>query len=456
MNFKQTYLASLIALLGFVTVACDDNTDTLGGDMMPGSDLVSKEKRLYDVTTQSYAVGDSVLARSTISYFGQFTDPETGTVIKSDFLAQFYCSENFGFPDSIVHDSIESIDLSLVVNGFVGDTLAPFKLSVYALDKVLDPNQDYYTNIDPGKYYDKASKPVAVKWFTLSDRSIADEDRWSKKYQRNIHITLPREMGQAIYDRFQSSPETFKSSVTFHNSGLPGSKGFYFKLESGDGAMAYISTAYMSLNYRYYDSEFAKDTTAVSRFSSTEEVVQATRFENFNLEKLLSDTTSTYIKSPAGIFTLATLPAEELNYHDTINVASLSLVRYNDKVQSRFKLSIPQSLLMVRLDDYLNGYFERYQICDNRTSYLAKFNAGNNSYEFSNISRLLRVMIDEKKQGRATANYDKVLLIPVVATYDSSNNLVKICHDFSMASSRLKGGSKDRLKLEVIYSKYNQ
>ena len=65
-------------------------------------------------------------------------------------------------------------------------------------------------------------------------------------------------------------------------------------------------------------------------------------------------------------------------------------------------------------------------------------------------------MIDEKKQGRATANYDKVLLIPVVATYDSSNNLVKICHDFSMASSRLKGGSKDRLKLEVIYSKYNQ
>lgn len=456
MNLKKLYTAALIALLGAVTISCDDTTDTLGSDLMPATDLVTKASKAYDVVTQSYSAGDSVLARNSLAYLGQFTDPETGTVIKSDFMAQLYCSERFAFPDTVKDDLITDVKLRMFVSDYIGDTLATFKLSIYPLDKPLDPNKDYYTNIDPTEYYDAQAEPLAVKWFTLSDRSIDDDTRWDSDYNRNIYVTLPRQIGQDIYDYYRKSPEAFKSSDTWFQTGLIGSKGFYFKLECGDGAIAYIDAVQFNMFFRYHDQEYDADTTGVCQFAMTEEVVQSTRFENQNLDKLLSDTEATYVKSPAGIFTMATLPANQLNYNDTINSASISFIRYNDNNHSTFRLSIPKTLLMVRLDDYLDGYFEKYQVCDNRTSFLANFNANNNSYDFTNISQLLRVMMNEKQSGKATENYDKVLLIPVEATYDTKNTLVKVCHDFSMTSSRLVGGKNDRVKMNVIYSRYNK
>ena len=117
---------------------------------------------------------------------------------------------------------------------------------------------------------------------------------------------------------------------------------------------------------------------------------------------------------------------------------------------------------MVRIDDYLNGYFEQYRTADSNTSFLAKFNAENNTYQFSNISHLLNTMMNELRNGTATPNYDKVLLIPVEPTFDatskaeSTETLVKLCHDFSMTSARLVGGQSDRLKLKVIYTKFNK
>ena len=97
LTMKLTHLFALIAAV-LTFISCDDDTATLGVDMMPASDILTKSYKVYDVTTESYAVGDSVLARTTMSYFGRFTDPETGTTIKSDFLAQFHCDENFDLP----------------------------------------------------------------------------------------------------------------------------------------------------------------------------------------------------------------------------------------------------------------------------------------------------------------------------------------------------------------------
>ena len=101
----------------------------------------------------------------------------------------------------------------------------------------------------------------------------------------------------------------------------------------------------------------------------------------------------------------------------------------------------------------INGYFEKYTLVDNVTSYLSTFNSSKNTYEFSNIARLLSKCVQEKKNGTASENWNKVLIIPVDATYDSSNLLVKLCHDFSMSSAKLVGG-EDKVKLEVIYSSF--
>ncbi|MBQ6965932.1 MAG: DUF4270 domain-containing protein [Bacteroidaceae bacterium] len=453
MNFRYP-LALVVALLMFAS--CDDDTATLGVDMMPTSDIIQKNYETYDVTTQSYAVGDSVLARTSMSYFGRFTDPETGTTIKSDFLAQFHCDEGFTIPDSVENDSCISFEAKLFIDDFVGDSLASFKLSVYELNKQLDPNADYYTNIDPENYYDKTEAPLATKWFTLSDRTITDSARWAKGYYSNIRVTLPNELGTQIIRDYRQHPEHFANTSAWTQSGNPCSKGLYFKLENGDGAMAYIYVVQLNMYFNYYDEELQTDTLGLSELAATEEVVEATRFENSNLQKLLDDTQATYLKSPAGIFTLATIPADQINVKDTINSAKLTFTRYNDTVESDFKLAIPKTILLVRLDDYLNGFFENYQLADSKTSYITTFNSTTNSYVFRNVSRLITTMASEKQNGTATENWNKVLLIPVSATYDSSNNIVKLNHDFSMSSTKLVGGDTDRISMEVIYSSFTK
>ncbi len=451
------FLLSVFSVLMFS--ACDDNTSNLGWEMMPTTDLMEQEYKAYDVVTASYEVGNHVLARTSMSYLGRFTDPETGTVVKSDFLAQFNCPEHFAFPTSVKDDKITKTELKLYVDKFVGDSLTNFKISVYPLNKVMDPDADYYTDIDPEQYYDKDAAPKAEKWYTLADQTIPDANRWNSNYYNHITIPLPEEMGQAIYDAWKADPSQFANTAVWAESGMEGSKGFYFKLESGDGAMAYIDIAQLNLYFTYFDEGYQKDTTGICQFTATEEVVQATRFVNSDLNQFINKSenqTATYLKSPAGIFTEVTLPVEQLNATDSISAAKLTFVRYNDKVESSFKLEIPQYVLLVRKDDYDNGYFRNYKLPDGETSYLTTFNSSKNTYTFENISYLLTRCLQEKKAGTATANWNKVLLIPVDVTYDSSNQLVRLVHDFSMASARLVGGPASTVQpqLEIIYSHF--
>lgn len=450
------------AMMLIVFGSCTDNTGSLGVDMMPAADLIKTKDTIYGTKTVSYPVGDSVLARTSVSYLGRFTDPETGTSIKSDFLTQFHCDETFALPDTIRGDSCTSIDIRFYYTGFIGDSLASFKIDVYELDKQLDPNANYYTNINPAKYYDVNKKPLTSSWYTLSDRTITDSLRNAnvKNNTSNIRISLPTEVGNKIIRAFRQDKSLFRNTSAWLKSGLPLSKGIYVKLVSGDGAVASIDIAQLNIHFRYYDNGYAKDTTGYVQFAATEEVVQATRFENSELENLLEDKKATYIKSPAGIFTMATLPVEDIyagnSANDTINQAKLVFTRYNDKTQSSFKLKIPQKLLMLRYADYRNGFFEKYHISDEVTSYLTTFNSSTNTYSYNNISHLISKMYEEKMSGTADENWNKVLLIPVEAIYDgtSSNTLVKLNHDFSISSSRLIGGEGDKVNLEVISTRF--
>ena len=450
-------LKTMLVILSiiFVFTSCDDTTNTLGVGMMPETSFLTKQYQTYPVKTRSYEVGDSVLARTSTCYLGRFSDPETGTVIQSDFLAQFHVLENSHIADSLLrNDSISNCYLRLFYGSYVGDSLASFKLSVYPLDSVMSPDENYYTNIDATRFYDESNNPIVSKWYTLSDRNVEEKVRWSTKvYSPHISIKLPLSVGQNIFEAYKKNNNIFQNSETWINSGLTGSKGFYFKLEKGDGAIAYITSCRLDLEFDVPTQTV--DTVAGFSLVSTEEVVQANRFDNSNLETLLSDNTATYLKSPAGIFTEATLPTSQINITDTINQASLTFTRYNSTFQNSFKLDIPKTLLLVRLDDYLKGYFERYTLVDDKTSYLATFNTATNTYEFGNISKLITTILKEKKENTATENADKVLLIPVVATYDSNKKLVRLTHDFSLTSARLVGGQDD-IQLKVIYSTYHK
>lgn len=460
---------NFIAFLLFCAVfsSCNEKDTLFGVDMMPSGDLITQTYSSYGVPTETFEVGDSVLSRTSMSYLGRYTDPETNSSVKGEFVAQYYVNENYElFPDSIVNNKVTGADVRLYVKSFVGDSLANFKVSVYDLSKELDAEADYYTNFNPLKYIDDVKEPIATKFYSLSDKTITDAERDAKGYLRNIRITLPTDLAQKLYDAYHFNNMKFVDTGTWLHSGLPFSKGLYFKLDYGDGAMAYIDITQINIYYSYYNSVYGKDTTSITRLTSTEEVIEATSFDNSDLTHLLGDNSATYLKTPAGLFTLATLPVDSINTNDTINSASITFTRFNDVAPSQFKPGIPNKLLMVRYDDYINGYFNKYSIADNKTSFLTTYNSVTNAYSFDNISRLIAKCLQEKKSGKASPNYNKVLLIPVETNYDTQNALVKLNHDFSVGSARLVRGHATapgeqtwdetrNVFLKVVYSKFN-
>ena len=52
-------------------------------------------------------------------------------------------------------------------------------------------------------------------------------------------------------------------------------------------------------------------------------------------------------------------------------------------------------------------------------------------------------------------DWNKVVLIPVSTTKDSNGSVVKITHDISISSIRLRGGTEYKIPIEVITSRFN-
>ena len=52
-------------------------------------------------------------------------------------------------------------------------------------------------------------------------------------------------------------------------------------------------------------------------------------------------------------------------------------------------------------------------------------------------------------------DWDKVVLVPVTVTLDSNGSVVKIIHDISISSMRLRGGTKYQIPIQIVTSKFN-
>jgi hypothetical protein len=159
---------------------------------------------------------------------------------------------------------------------------------------------------------------------------------------------------------------------------------------------------------------------------------------------------------------------------DTLNTARLFIPRINDvsNVKPEYKLSIPQTLLMVPTDS-LHNFFYKRKTTDNRTTFTASYVSTTNGYTFNNISTLISWMYRQyKKSGKSIEEYElehpnwnKVLLVPVqvnAATFNTATVTMRVMHDMSMATTRLLQGIEDtaggerRISLSVIYSNANR
>lgn len=461
---------ALAAALG----ACDDNTATLG--ILEENDQITSSYSQFQMKTTTLLV-DSVPAINGTCYLGQVTDPETGTRITADFLTQFHTMENYKLPkkeqmnqDQYGKVVADSIEVRLYFNDFYGDSTNLMKLSVYELDtlNVVKEGTDYYTNLNLKQFVNPLrSAPIAQKVFTPRDMTVDDGTLDGSNYYHNVRIKLPAEYGSFILNKYYENPDFFKNSFEFTHHVCPG---FYFNLTQGDGTMLYLDVSAMDVYFTYTDQDSTM--TGMTRFAATGEVIQGNRMDVKGCESLLQsalNSSHTYIKTPAGLYTQLELPVNDIyrnHENDSVNNVKITLNRYNDFNTSNYALGIPQTLLLVRKQD-MNTFFQEKKKVDYITSYVTSFNM--NQYAFSNIARLISYCRQEKMRGMSETglseaeweqqnpDWNKAVLIPVTTSnsQSSSSSSQMWLLDMKLNSVRLQGQNQT-IMMNVIYSNFSR
>lgn len=526
--------ALLIAALTFF--ACDDSTNTLGMGMLPESDEMRTDVMTFNVTTQSY-LADAVYAKTSTGYIGRFTDPEFGDYTAS-FLTELNCTDNFRFsetlPDvyeeyysgdtlkgrgTLVDENVTGLRLIVYYRSWFGDSLNACRMSAYELnDRWIQERQDgnkryRYTDINTDDY---KGNLLGRKAYTAYDATVPDSIRSAtdsnsnSTYTPSIVFNLDPEIGQNIYElnkKYEKGEnDYFENADKFINNVF---KGVYLQTDYGDGTILYVDQVDLQFQFRFHyvdslgvalkkkinddNGQIGDDSIyygVQTLFASTKEVIQANQFANSNKMKEKSEEPQwTYIKSPAGIFTEAILPYDEIYKalsNDTLNAARLTFTNYNEKNNYKFSMDAPNNVLLLRKQD-LKSFFEENKVNDNITSFTTTHNSvATNQYTFQNIARLVSTCINEKKAARDKAreeaggtwdeeawdkewntsnpDWNKVLLIPVTITTQSTGSntttTTAVQHDLQPGYARLQGGDPNnggtKLTLEVTYTRFQK
>ena len=463
MKLKYLYVGLLAALI----YSCDDATTGIGDSTIAAGDSIPAGAAVYDVYTRSI-LADSVYARTSTAYLGKYTDSQFGE-FSADFIAQFNCTDDYEFPETV--QEITGIQMRMYYEKFFGDESNAMRMQIDTLDKVIPEKElsTFYTSVDPTQYYDENSKPIARKAFaatgaSVNDTTIVNYDSWGNPTSTSYYwqdVKLPTSLGKYMYDKYKEDKNNYKNAENFIKNVL---KGFYVHCTHGDGTILYFNDMQLRLNFKYLiESKSGKLDSLVNgsaTFAATKEVIQANRFQNSDrLKELIEEKDYTYLKTPAGIFTEVTLPIEEIHemhMRDTLNAASITFTRYNEKSDKKYPMGIPQTLLMVRKCD-MHNFFEKNKTFDGLTSFIAEYvgsSASANTYSFPNISSLITLCINEKKQGKNEADWNKVVLIPVKTETDSNGTIIGLKSNLDMESACLMGGENHPLKMQILYTTF--
>ena len=484
-------LLTAIAITAMAIISCNEDTDSIGTSLTQNTDQLKISTGIYQAISQSM-LADSVYARNFDCYFGMVKDPETDTYVRNEFMTQFNVLEDMVMPEEdmiisrkdgeIIADSCE-IWFYFDKSACYGDSLAPMKMRMMELNKPMDSEATYYSNYDPEKEgyirEDGIKKDLA---FTLANLTYTDSLRNTSTYVDIGRVTMNdsykdhngntfSNYGTYLLRNYYDHPEYFKNSYAFVHNLCPG---FFFKQTDGLGVMAKMSRIELKVFFRYQFSDDAKTYVAVLTMASTPEVLQTVKVTNdkTGLERLVSDNSCTYLKSPAGIFTEVTLPVDEImNEHilEYLLSVSISFQRLNSlDPDNKYNFPAPTTILLLPKDS-LNTFFEHEKSYDYKRSYVATLSK--NNYSFTNLGDLISGMYYDKLIGEIDdpdwlekhPDWNKVVLVPIVSptfTTTTVNNTTvttsstPISHQIGLTSTQLVGGKDSPIEIKVIYAEF--
>lgn len=390
---------------------CSDDLNLVGSTIQPGGDKMPVYVDTFQMQATTLLM-DSVYARTTNGLLGEFYDPLYGNV-KSDYICQFYCPDDFKFQHEPINGQIDSVDFKIMYQdkAWVGDSLTPMRAQIYPVTKQLE--RDFYTNFDPTDYCNM-QESLGMQTYTAYDNSVPDSVRNHKyndqyTYIPTITIRMPKTFGQKIYDETVNNRGTFSSQENF-NEFFPG---LYITNTYGSGNILQITYSSISIYYRYnVKGSQGQDSTVYSSetLNVTKEVLQLNRFKNTDLTPLLQPSDSiTYLKTPAGVYTQLVIPAKDIaeRINDRIINNIPLTIKALPQENWQWALSAPANLLLLPKDS-LATFFINNKIEDKKTSFLADYSNSNRSYNFSNIANLMQEHIKNNPEKDMV-----LLLVPV-------------------------------------------
>jgi hypothetical protein len=470
MKIKQCILV-FISSGWLILSGCSDAWNQVGITIQPENDLLSVYSDTFQMSASTVKV-DSLFAKTISGYLGEFYDPLYGR-LKSDYLCQFYCQEDWRFFRDPYESKIDSVFLYLQYSNITGDPYAPLEIQVYPVNEPL--NKVYYSNVNAADYCDM-QHPLASQVFSaFSSKLDSVTSDGTTYYYRTIGIRLPAEFGQKFYDETIQNPSTFQNQEAF-NRFFPG---FYVTTNYGSGALLHLDQTFLEFKYQYrVESSTGADSLVVDStgFKVSKDVIQLNRFESTDTEQLLADNDEyTFLKSPAGIFTRLVIPAREISQKikgRMVNDLLLEL-KYMPQEDWNYALAPPPHLLLLP-EDSLSSFFENGNIENSVISYLSTtddvevysptysslgYNASTRTYSFKNISNLLNYHIT-----RSPDEDLRLLVVPVLRTYQQVSGgsyystsyyytTTALSHYLAPAGVKLRK-DKDYMKIAVLSSKY--
>ena len=481
---KLSYMAG-VALAAMAISSCDEDTLNIGNSITNQSDQLVMGTSSFAVTTRT-VVADSVLALSNKCYLGKVKDPETGTEVTSEFSTQFHVLESMGIVDEQYVGSkdeegravVDSCDLVFFLNSpYKGDSLLAMKMLVREMESPIESGRKFYSNYDQTSLLrNPEDGGISLgHTFTYQNNNDTDSARALSGYSNNIRILFNqpykakdgstyKNYGTYILRQYYDHKDYFSNSYRFIHNVCPG---FFFQITDGLGFHSEVS----NIGLRLYYDVVRPDTSyrSATVFAGTNEVMRCIKVTNDKAatEKLAQETSHTYLKSPAGLFTAATLPVKEIKQgheNDSLLAANITFQRINNNSSDYRMLGIPQSIMMLPKDS-LYSFFEKNKVTDAKMSYITSFSSSNNTYAFSNISNLISRLWQLRLEGlksdpdweRNHPDWNKVLLVPVSYTSSTSTSTItKIEHDMSLTSTKLVGGEGTPITLNIVYGKFQE
>lgn len=459
----------LVGIAVLAMASCNDDMQSVGSTIQPDGDKIIPYSDSIQLKAETIKI-DSIYAKSSVGLLGVFNDPTFGE-LKSDYLCQFYCPDNFKFKNTPDFGKIDSVEFKIVYYNSLGDTLTPMQASIYQASKVL--NKDFYTNINPSDYCDLQTL-LGKKRYSAYDQSIPDSIRKLSSFVPTVTIPFSQEFGQNFYKATLEHPEYFKNQESFNKY----FKGVYVTTTFGEGNILYVSETSLSFFYKHTvndkttdgrDTSYIKK--AVEKFVVTPEVIQLNQFKNSGFEALLGEHERiNYQKTPAGVFTKITIPLKDIA--KTVEGRILNNMAFSLKVlppedDMAFSLTkiTPDYALLVPLDS-MNTFFRNKQVENNSTSFLSASysetykNTGIRVYNFSNISGILKDRIEyAKKNGTEVEDHIEMVIVPV--TRKTAQNYYQTTYTTALYNFLSPSGTKlvsdtSALKLQILSSKYNR